>query len=175
MNAFDILMKSKNKEEIVEIDGYILVKGFDFKKEECYLLQFDGLSFPNPGESTGAAVLFSPQSKEPILEAGEYIQHATNNQAEYTGLLVGLENAKNLGIKNLLIEGDSQIVVFQAGGKWKVKNENLKHLHKKVSDLFASFDCIGIKHIYRTSNVYADALTNYVLKTKKSFINNMSD
>jgi ribonuclease HI len=137
---------------------------------ESYLLQFDGLSEPNPGTSTAGAVIFSPD-KKPILETGEFMNFATNNQAEYTGLYIGLKAAIELGVKDILIEGDSQLIINQTQGKWKVKNEGMRILHKKVCDLLPNFNSIGIRHIYRVKNTYADKITNDVLASRKSFTN----
>lgn len=150
--------------------GYSIIRGSDSVEEEsCYLLQFDGLSEPNPGTSTAGAVLFYPNSQNVVFERGEFLNYATNNQAEYTGLLIGLKSAIDLGIKKLLIEGDSQLVIFQTEGKWKVKNEILKNINNQIRDLLTYFDFIAIRHVYRNKNEYADKITNDVLKTRTSF------
>lgn len=139
-------------------------------EEDCYLLQFDGLSVPNPGESTSGAVIFEKQTRKPIIEIGEYIKYATNNQAEYTGLLIGLQEAAKRGLKNILIEGDSMLVVNQINKSWKINNVLLKEINTKITELFINFDFIAIRHIYRNFNKYADNLTNEIIKDKKSFI-----
>jgi ribonuclease HI len=148
---------------------YSIMKGSGLLDDECHLLQFDGLSNPNPGESTAGAVLFSPIERKPVFERGAYMGNATNNQAEYTGLLIGLKGAIKFGVKNILIEGDSQLVIFQTEGKWKVTNETLKSIHDEIKALLDQFDYIGIRHIPRENNTYADKITNDVLRTKKSF------
>jgi len=154
---------------------YLMIRGSeDPGEDKCYLLQFDGLSFPNPGISTGGAVMFSPSSRKVVFERGEFIEHATNNQAEYTGLIIGLNSAIDLGVKNLLIEGDSNLVILQTAGKWKVKNEALKDLNEEVRDLLPFFEFVAIRHVYRDKNVHADRITNDVLKSKKSFFTQLS-
>lgn len=146
------------------------MKGSLIEEDKCYLLQFDGLSEPNPGISTAGAVMFSPAPRTPVFERGEFMGHATNNQAEYTGLLIGIKSAFDLGIKQVLIEGDSQLIIFQTEGKWKVQNEILKNLNKEVRDILLSkFDYVGIRHIYRDKNQYADKITNDVYASKTSF------
>ena len=118
--------------------------------------------------------MFYPNSRKFLFERGEFIDYATNNQAEYTGLLIGIKSAIDLGIKQLLIEGDSKIVILQSEGKWKVKSDNLKNLNKETRDLLTHFDFVAIRHVYRDNNQYADRITNDVLKSKKSFFKKMS-
>jgi ribonuclease HI len=134
----------------------------------CYLLQFDGLAVPNPGEATGGAVLFSPDGGV-VCERGEYMQRGTNNTAEYTGLLIGLQMALKLGVKNLRIEGDSQLIINQTLGTWKVNNDALASLNKQVRELLGGFDYVAMRHIRREFNAHADALTNEMIKTKVPF------
>ena len=173
-NAFQLMMNSSQSSDKKTKSGYSIIKGSDTTEEEsCYLLQFDGLAEPNPGISTGGAVVFSPFSRKVVFERGEFIDFATNNQAEYTGLLIGLQSASNIGIKHLLIEGDSQLVILQSEGKWKVKNEALKIFHTQVRGLLDTFEFVAIRHIYRDNNKYADKITNDVLKSRKSYYKNM--
>jgi ribonuclease HI len=170
MNAFEMMMKASDQGERKTKSGYSIVKGSDIIEEElCYLLQFDGLSEPNPGTSTAGAVMFYPNSRKVVFEKGEFIEYATNNQAEYTGLIIGIKSAIDLGIKQLLIEGDSKLVILQSEGKWKVKSDNLKSLNKEARDLLTHFDFVAIRHVYRDKNEHADKITNDVLISKKSF------
>jgi ribonuclease HI len=155
-------------------NNYSVIRGSNqFDEDSYYLLQFDGLSEPNPGVSTAGSVLFSPGSRSPVIERGEFIDFATNNQAEYIGLIIGLKSAIELGIKELLIEGDSRLVIFQTEGKWKIKNEGLKPLLEKVKELLTHFTFIGLRHIYRKNNKYADKITNNVLKSRESYSKNL--
>ena len=150
--------------------GYSIIKGASSVKEsDCYLLQFDGLAQPNPGEASSGAILYSP-SRQPVYETGEYIKFATNNAAEYTGLIIGLRLALEKGVTNLLVEGDSQLIIFQAQGKWKVKNENLKKYNKEVCHLVSQFEFIAMRHIRRELNKDADRITNEVVKSKETFV-----
>jgi ribonuclease HI len=155
-------------------NNYIIIKGKEPNLQFTTLLQFDGGSVPNPGPSAGGAVMYETDRKTVIFEGGEYLDYATNNQAEYTGLLCGLNYAIQLGIKNILIEGDSQLIIFQTIGKWKVNNEHLLLLNIQVKEAIDKFDFVGIKHVYRNSNKYADRITNEVLKSKKSYFLNMT-
>ena len=136
-----------------------------------YLLQFDGLASPNPGEATCGAVLFSPDGKV-VLEIAEYLGVQTNNYAEYNGLLLGLLHAQANNIKTLNIEGDSNLVIQQVSGKWRVKEPRLQVLYSKIMKLLSEFNIESIKHVYRAYNTHSDALTNECLTKKSGFIRN---
>ena len=164
-NAFSAIMKTKQSVEETST-GYFIIKG---KEVDAHLLQFDGASEPNPGESCGGAVLFTPDRKV-VFERGEYIDYATNNQAEYTGLLVGLVSCVEQGIKNLLIEGDSMLVINQVTNKWKVKDSELKLFHAEIIKLMDHFDFVAIRHVYREYNAHADRLTNEGVAKKADFM-----
>jgi ribonuclease HI len=138
-------------------------------EETCYLLQFDGSAVPNPGKASGAAVLFAPLTREMIFEVGDYIPFATNNVAEYTGLIIGLEAALEGGVKRLIVEGDSMLVVKQVQGLWKVSAAPLKPYCEKAKGLLAKFENVIIRHVYREKNTHADALTNEVVSRCMGF------
>jgi ribonuclease HI len=142
---------------------------------EYILLQFDGASTPNPGRASAGAVLLDKEDRGIIGEAGEYIDHATNNQAEYRGLRLGLTKAKEYGMKELLIEGDSNLIIQQVAGLWKVNHPALKEEHDAVKRLVDEFDVIGIRHVPREQNQKADEITKQVLQTQMGYENrNMS-
>ena len=162
--------KPKEEKPVIEInpEGYLLVKG----KQTAlpHLLQFDGGSEPNPGPSAGGAVLFEPGTTDPVFERYEFIPHATNNEAEYNGLIIGLQEAAELGIKNLLIQGDSNLIVNQFAGNWKIKAQNLVSPHKTARALLAQFEFVAIKQIPREQNAHADSLTNEGIKNQDSIL-----
>ena len=160
-NAFSLMMKVHPTDQKTS-SGYVIIKGSCRPEEQCYLLQFDGLSQPNPGTSTGGAVLFSPE-RSVVCEVGKFIDYGTNNQAEYTGLLIGLKAALEKGVRDILIEGDSQLVIFQTEGKWKVNNQVLQVMNREARELISQFDFAAIRHIYRDKNAHADRITNEVL------------
>ena len=164
-NAFEVLMSPKKMTK----SNYIIIKGEQEAEVDAYRLQFDGKSEPNPGPSSAGAVIYYPNSKVKA-EVGEWIPNATNNEAEYKSLLIGLELAVQLGIKNLLIAGDSNLVINQVFGDWKVKSENLREVNMKIKNLFKNFDFIAAKHVYRERNAYADNITNIVHENKKSYL-----
>ncbi len=140
-----------------------------------YLLQFDGASEPNPGPSGSAYVIFSPvqtdengdQFRNLIQEGFTYIPHATNNEAEYNALILGLTKALELGISEIDVEGDSNLVVQQVQGNWKVKVPKLVSLQSKANKLLWKFKKWSVKHVYREDNVDADRLSKEALVMKR--------
>jgi ribonuclease HI len=124
-----------------------------------YRLQFDGCSKKNPGLAGAGAVIYK-YSKE-IWSGCLFVgTNATNNYAEYSGLILGLEKAVELNIKVLHVEGDSLLVINQMTGKYKCNSENLIEPHNKAKELAAKFDSINFVHIFRNKNVRADELSN---------------
>ena len=124
-----------------------------------YRLQFDGCSKKNPGLAGAGAVIYK-YSKE-IWSGDLFVgTNATNNYAEYSGLIIGLEKAIELNIKTLHVEGDSLLVINQMTGKYKCNSPNLTELYNKAKELSAKFDSINFVHIFRNKNVRADELSN---------------
>jgi ribonuclease HI len=138
-----------------------------------YLLQFDGAADPNPGRASGAYVLFGPPVRDGdwlvrnVIEEGfTYLDRATNNEAEYTGLILGLEKALEHKVESIKIEGDSMLVVNQVQGLWRVKEPRLVKLHARAASLFGKFKQKSIAHIPRESNEDADRLSKEGLEAK---------
>ncbi|MEG3437333.1 ACT domain-containing protein [Pannus brasiliensis CCIBt3594] len=121
-------------------------------------LYFDGGSRGNPGIAAGAAVLVLTDRQN--VTVSQYLPRATNNEAEYTGLLIGLEKARELGVKKLKIHGDSQLVINQVKGTWKLKSENLRSLLTRVKKLLTEFEKVELEWIERARNHLADAAAN---------------
>ncbi|MGV2390107.1 MAG UNVERIFIED_CONTAM: ribonuclease HI family protein [Microcystis novacekii LVE1205-3] len=97
-----------------------------------------------------------------------YMERATNNEAEYTGLIIGLEKAQELGLKSLEIRGDSQLVINQVKGDWKVKSNSLRPFYQRACQLVAQFDRISWRWIERAKNSLADASANHCLDAAKN-------
>lgn len=135
---------------------------------DAYLIQFDGGAVPNPGTCGSGAVLFNSVGKC-IWEVGEYCSYGTNNTAEYRGLELGLQMALDKGVRSLKIEGDSNLVIQQIAGKWKVRNDTLKVIYGRVMELIKKFDAVACRHVYREYNTRADSITNELQETKVSF------
>jgi ribonuclease HI len=149
---------------------YTTLTGVPVEAARCHLLQFDGGAVPNPGEGCGAAVIYSEEPRIFVFKGGTYLEKATNNQAEYIGLLFGLRIAVKAGVSRLLIEGDSQLVVFQVSRKWNVNNETLKGYHTVIHDLLSNFEYVGIRHVPRAYNKVADELSDEGIRRKSSFV-----
>jgi ribonuclease HI len=136
-----------------------------------YKLQFDGCSKKNPGLAGAGAVIYH-YSKE-IWSGDLFVgTSATNNYAEYSGLILGLEKAIELNIKILHVEGDSLLVINQMAGKYKCNSPNLIEQCNKAKELTKQFDNINFLHIFRNKNVRADELSNNAV-TKYFTINNI--
>lgn len=136
--------------------------------QEVYLIQFDGGANPNPGPASSGAIVYTP-NRRPILERGIYHNRTTNNMAEYGGLLLGLTLAKALGLRALIIEGDSQLVIRQMTGQYKVRDQGLLPNWRKAKELVKEFDYVGIRHVYREDNTEADRITKDVLTRGESY------
>jgi ribonuclease HI len=136
--------------------------------QEVYLIQFDGGANPNPGPASSGAIVYTP-NRRPILERGIYHNRTTNNMAEYGGLLLGLTLAKALGLRALIIEGDSQLVIRQMTGQYKVRDQGLLPNWRKAKELVKEFDYVGIRHVYREDNTEADRITKDVLIRGESY------
>lgn len=126
--------------------------------KKCYLYS-DGAARGNPGPAgAGFAVLDSEGSL--IFEGKRYLGETTNNQAEYIALLSGLEKIFELKFDNVDISLDSELVVKQIKGEYRVKNEALRPHHKKILELLKKFSSYNIKHVPREKNKVADRLAN---------------
>lgn len=121
----------------------------------------DGGSRGNPGPSGSGAVL--QVDGKTVAAMSKFIGTATNNVAEYTGLLIGLEKARALGFKRVEVRMDSELVVKQMSGLYKVKNENLLPLYEKACRLADTFTYFKIVHVRRELNKEADKLANQAM------------
>jgi ribonuclease HI len=126
----------------------------------------DGGSRGNPGPAASGAVLFD-ESGEVLREVGTFLGVATNNVAEWTGLLTGLEAALELGVTDIAVRLDSELVVKQISGVYRVKNEGLIPLHAKAKVLLRKFASVDVQHVRRKLNAAADAVVNQVLDAQR--------
>ena len=122
----------------------------------------DGGSRGNPGPAASGAVLLD-SSGELIEERGLYLGVATNNVAEWNALVIGLEAAAARGIRRLAIRLDSELVVKQLRGEYRVKHAALAPLHRRARTLLRGFETYDLAHVPRNQNVLADRLVNRVL------------
>jgi ribonuclease HI len=121
---------------------------------------FDGCSKGNPGRAGAGAAIFNEEGAEVFAESVFAGHSTTNNEAEYTGLILGLNTALKQGITELQVRGDSQLVIRQMQGKYKVNSPKLVPLYQCAVTLASKFAKIEYEHVYRDSNKRADALSN---------------
>lgn len=132
---------------------------------ETITIQFDGGSRGNPGPA-GIGVVLRAEDGTPLVTLGRFIGRATNNVAEYRALITGLEKAKALGAKKIVIRGDSELIVRQMLGQYRVKSPDLKELYDEAQYLYHQFDHAKIEHNYRDKNTLADRLANLAMDRK---------
>lgn len=133
------------------------------------ILYFDGASRGNPGPARFGAVLCDATTGNRLAVTAGALENGdgTNNEAEYTALIRGLELAREHGVRRLLVRGDSLLVVRQVNGEWRIKKDTLRALAQRARDLAVSFEQIRITWIPREENAEADALANEQFETGK--------
>ncbi len=125
-------------------------------------MHVDGGARGNPGPAAAGAVISAPDGAV-LDEAAEAIGVATNNVAEYRGLLLGLERARALGADEVEVVNDSELVAKQVNGTYKVKHRDMKPLHAAALQALAGFERWSIRSVPRAENAGADALVNQAL------------
>jgi probable phosphoglycerate mutase len=95
-----------------------------------------------------------------LAEIAEGLGVATNNVAEYTAAIRGLERARDLGATDVLLRSDSRLLIEQLSGRWKIKNTTLQRLHREARALAAGFGQVAFEHVRRERNIEADRLAN---------------
>jgi ribonuclease HI len=126
------------------------------------VLYADGAARGNPGPAGAGAVLYDDKGKV-VAELAHPLGHATNNVAEYSALVEGLRKAAELHLNELEVVSDSELVVNQMRGSWKVKNEALRELWREAMRLATTFDKITYNAVRREHNELADRLVNEAL------------
>ncbi|MDM7926047.1 MAG: ribonuclease HI family protein [bacterium] len=126
----------------------------------------DGSCFGNPGES-GCGVVLKTEAGDPVEKAGVYLGHATNNVAEYQGLLLCLEMAGRHGAESLTVYSDSELLVRQVNGRYRVKKPHLAELLGQVRAALASGRFrFQIRHVPREQNNEADGLARQAIRSR---------
>ena len=133
--------------------------------DDAAVIHIDGASRGNPGDAAYAVVIAVP-GRPPIEEAG-VLGKETNNVAEYTALIKALEKARHLGLRRLHIHSDSELVVKQVKGEYKIKNDDLKWLADEAKTLMKEFASVSLTHVRREQNKRADELCNIALDGAK--------
>jgi ribonuclease HI len=122
-------------------------------------LYTDGAARGNPGPAGAGAVIVNPEGHI-VAKVGKFLGDSTNNVAEYMGLILGLKRAKAMGIHELEVLSDSELLVKQLHGDYAVKAEHLRPLHEEAQALLHGFSSIEVRHISREENAQADAMSN---------------
>ncbi len=122
----------------------------------------DGASRGNPGPASLGVVVYDEAGEE-LHRSSRALGHATNNQAEYRAAIAALEAALGLGAREVELHMDSELVVRQLSGRYRVRNPRLIPLQKRMLDLRSRFERVTVRHIPREQNRVADALANEAL------------
>lgn len=128
----------------------------------AYRANIDGASRNNPGPASYGVVIRDPRG-EIVARLKKYIGRMTNNVAEYYGLIAALDYAQSHGIRALRVESDSELLVKQMRGQYKVKNADLRPLFERARKMSQALESFRIDHVYREQNREADALANEAL------------
>ena len=129
------------------------------------VLRTDGAARGNPGPSA-AGLVVEEAGGRPLVRKGVLLGRGTNNEAEYRALIAALEEAKALGASEVEARADSELLVMQIRGRYRVKAGNLKPLFAKVRELLASFERWSVVHVPRKENAEADRLANMALDAR---------
>jgi ribonuclease HI len=130
------------------------------------VVHVDGGARGNPGPAAAAAVVSTPDG-DVLDEAHEYLGVATNNVAEYRGLLLGLDRARALGADEVEVVNDSELVAKQVNGQYKVKHPDMKPLHAAATEALGEFARWRVRSVPRAQNAAADALVNQALDSAR--------
>jgi probable phosphoglycerate mutase len=132
------------------------------------VVEVDGGARGNPGPAGAGIVILDAADGAPLHEAGIFIGPATNNVAEYRGLLAGLEAAARLGADEAHVVSDSQLLVRQMTGEYRVRNAGLQPLHARAQELASQFARCTFRHVRREENTRADALANQAMNLRRN-------
>jgi len=134
----------------------------EHKHVAAYQANIDGGSRGNPGPAAYGVVIRDGKG-EVVTRLKKYIGQNTNNVAEYFGLIAALDYAQTHGVRALRVESDSELLVKQIRGQYKVKSRDLRPLYERAKKMSQAFESFRIEHVYREQNREADALVNQVL------------
>ena len=129
------------------------------------LIYCDGGARGNPGPAAIGAVVLDPSTDPPtrLATVSESIGVATNNVAEYRALIAGLEAAREFPARRVRIRADSQLIVRQLEGSYRVKQPHLRPYFERARELLAAYEDVDLAHVRREENIEADALVNAAL------------
>jgi len=131
-------------------------------------INVDGGAKGNPGPAAAGVVVSCADDGTVLYQAGIFLGRATNNVAEYSALLAGLQAALGLGAGRVEVLSDSELMVRQMNGEYRVRNDGLVPLHRKAKSLAEKFGRFKITHVSRDRNKQADRLVNLALKAGRN-------
>jgi ribonuclease HI len=134
-------------------------------KDTRHIIYIDGAARGNPGEA-GIGIVIKHQKGQTVKQLYKYIGQTTNNVAEYTAFIYALQEALILGLKDVVVNSDSELLVKQLNGEYKVKNSNLKSYYEQFLHLRIGFNKLEIKQISRQENKESDKLANKAIDSK---------
>lgn len=137
----------------------------DPSEREPLTIHIDGASRGNPGPAS-YAVIVKTAGGTPVASLAKRLGHATNNYAEYQALLAALDFAAGQGNRRVSVFSDSELLVRQIHGRYRVRSEDLKPLYTRAMSLIQSFESFSITHVVRAKNREADRLANQALDGK---------
>lgn len=135
--------------------------------KETLTIEFDGGSRGNPGPA-GTGTVIRAQDGTVIRTIGHFLGRATNNVAEYRALITGLREAKMLGAERVMVRGDSELIIKQMRGEYRVKNPDLKKLYDEAQAIVREFGRVDFDHNLRHHNALADKLANLAMDKRSS-------
>ena len=135
------------------------------RQEGFWRLHCDGACRGNPGPAGAGMVLHDPQGRLQVRK-GRYLGETTNNVAEYQALLLGLEEAQRLSVKKLRVLADSELMVKQLNGHYRVKSPHLLPLWRQALQALQQFEAYAIMHVPRENNRLADEVANQAIDQK---------
>ena len=128
-------------------------------------LYSDGAARGNPGPAGAGAVLVEP-SGQVVDRLGKFLGHQTTNYAEYQGLLLGLRRARELGVREVEVFADSELMIRQLGGRYQVKSPSLRPLYEEALKVLNGFERVKLMHVPREMNRAADEMSNKAIEER---------
>lgn len=168
LGAFPQLDRSQLQRALEKAAGLVEGKGADENQAPTYIrlrLYSDGAARGNPGPAGAGAVLVEP-SGQVIDRLGKFLGHQTNNYAEYQGLLMGLKRARELGVREVEVFADSELMIRQLGGRYQVKSPSLRPLYEEALKWLNEFERVKLVHVPREMNRAADEMSNRAIEER---------
>jgi len=174
MRRVRIVQCGRNRASRVGTSGWASRKRATNMALERLNLHVDGCSIGNPGDA-GIGMVLSAPTGDVLWELGDYIGTATNNVAEYRALLRGLQEAIRLGVMEINVFTDSELLVKQLRGEYRVKAPHLRPLYSDALRLLARFRSRRVRHVPREQNKHADRLAEQAARSRQSVLPDMPD